>query len=485
MRIFIATFGTETNTFSPLMTGRAAFMGERDWYRSGATTHPTTMANLPLKTWRDLAEADGHEIVESICSFAQPAGPTLRGVYEELRGYIMDDLKAAGPVDMVLLSMHGAMVAVGYDDCEGDVLAHARAITGPDTVIGTVLDLHCHLTPLMMQNANLIITYKEYPHDDIKPRSVELYRLASETAQGTIRPVMAEHDCRMLSIWRTPHQPVRAFVDRMQALEGHDGILSVSFIHGFPWADVPHVGAKLLVIADGDANKAQALADRLGKEVWEMREANSSHYLTPDEGIDAILASTDTRPLVLADVSDNAGGGAASDNTVILRRLIDRNIRDVVIGCFWDPQVVAFCQDAGVGEKLTLRLGGKCGPTSGDPVDLTGTVRAVTDNLLQIGLGGGRSSLGPAVWLDVNGIAIVVVSGRQQTFSPEAFTNLGIELSAMRGVIVKSAQHFYNRFADLASNVLFVSAPGCVQPDMETLKLPRSGRLLWPQDGRL
>lgn len=484
MRIFIATFGTETNTFSPLMTGRAAFMGERDWYRSGGTHHPTTMANLPLKTWRDLAEADGHEVVESICSFAQPAGLTLRGVYEELRGYIMEDLKAAGPVDVVLLSMHGAMVAVGYDDCEGDVLAHARAITGPDTVIGTVLDLHCHLTPLMMENADLIITYKEYPHDDIQPRSVELYRLASEAAAGTISPIMAEHDCRMLSIWRTPNQPVRAFVDRMQALEGHDGILSVSFIHGFPWADVPHVGAKLLVIADGDAKKAQDLADQLGKEVWEMREANSSHYLTPDEGIDAILASIDARPLVLADVSDNAGGGAASDNTVILRRLIDRAVRDVAIGCFWDPQVVTFCRDAGVGETLTLRLGGKCGPTSGDPVDLTGTVRAITDNLLQIGLGGGRSSLGPAVWLDVNGIAIVVVSGRQQTFSPEAFTNLGIELSKMRGVIVKSAQHFYNRFAGLASDVLFISAPGCVQPDMETLKLPRSGRVLWPQADR-
>lgn len=190
MRIFIATFGTETNTFSPLMTGRAAFMGERDWYRSGATHHPTTMANLPLKTWRDLAEADGHEVVESICSFAQPAGLTLRGVYEELRGYIIEDLKAAGPVDVVLLSMHGAMVAVGYDDCEGDVLAHVRTITGPDTVIGTVLDLHCHLTPLMMQNADLIITYKEYPHDDIQPRSVELYRLASEAAMGTISPIM-------------------------------------------------------------------------------------------------------------------------------------------------------------------------------------------------------------------------------------------------------------------------------------------------------
>lgn len=485
MKIFIATFGTETNTFSPLMTGRGAFMGERDWYRSGATDHPTTMANLPLKTWRALAEADGHEIVESICSFAQPAGPTLRGVYEEMRGYIMEDLKEAGFVDMVLLSMHGAMVAVGYDDCEGDVLAHARAITGPDTVIGTVLDLHCHLTPLMMQNADLIITYKEYPHDDIAPRSVELYKLACATAQGEIHPVMAEHDCRMLSIWRTPSAPVRAFVDRMQALEGQDGILSVSFIHGFPWGDVPHVGAKLLVIADGDVGKAQTLADQLGQEVWEMREANAVHYVTPDEGIDAIFANIGSRPLVLADVSDNAGGGAASDNTVILRRLIARGVKDVAIGCFWDPQVVTFCQDAGVGETLTLRLGGKCGPTSDAPVDVIGTVRAVTDNLVQVGLGGGRSSLGPSVWLDVNGIAIVVVSARQQTFSPEAFTNLGIDLAAMRGVVVKSAQHFYNRFVGLASEILFVSAPGCVRPDMESLHLPRAGRPLWPQDGRI
>ncbi|GAA4501066.1 M81 family metallopeptidase [Gluconacetobacter tumulicola] len=480
MKIFIATLGTETNTFSPIMTGRGAFMGERDWFRSGATDHPTTMANLPLKTWRALAEQEGHDIVESVCSFAQPAGPTLRRVYEELRGYVIEDLRAALPVDVILISMHGAMVAVGYDDCEGDMLTHLRAVAGPDTVIGTVLDLHCHLTPAMMAQADLIVTYKEYPHDDIAPRATELYRLAADTARGAIRPVMAAHDCRMLSIWRTPEAPARAFVDRMQALEGRDGILSVSFAHGFPWADVPDVGAKMLVIADGDPSKAQSLATALGEEVWAMRGDNTTRYFTPDEAIDRVLAETGA-PVVLADVSDNAGGGAPSDNTEILRRLIARGVRDVAVGCFWDPMVVALCREVGAGETLPLRLGGKCGPTSGDPLDVVATVQGVTDDLRQVGLGGGTSSLGPAAWLRIDGLDVVVMSRRQQTFSPEAFTNLGIDLAARRGIVVKSAQHFYNRFAGLASQVLFVAAPGCVQPDMRGLDLKRAGRPLWPQ----
>lgn len=481
MRIFIATFGTETNTFSPIMTGRSAFMGDRDWFRNGATDYPTTMASVPLKAWRQLAEAEGHEIVESVCSFAQPAGLTLRGVYEEIRGYIMDDLKAALPVDVVLLSMHGAMVAVGYDDCEGDMLAHARAVVGPEAVVGAVLDLHCHLTKKMRENANLIVLYKEYPHDDIEPRAIELYRLAVDTAEGRIRPVMAEHDCRMLSVWRTPHEPVRSFVDRMQALEGKDGILSVSFAHGFPWADVPDVGAKTLVIADGDADRAADLAARLAQEIWDMREANEASLLSVDEAIERILTAPPGRPLVLADVSDNAGGGAPSDNTVVLRHLLDSGVEGVALGCIWDPMVVSACLEAGAGETLTLRVGGKCGLTSSDPLDVTGVVRGVTDELLQVGLGGGRSSLGAAAWLEVEGVDVVIVSRRQQTFSPEAFTNLGIDLSSKRAVIVKSAQHFYNRFVGVASEVLFVSAPGCVRPDMAELDLPRAGRPLWPQ----
>ncbi|MBO1074601.1 M81 family metallopeptidase [Roseomonas marmotae] len=480
MKIFMATLATETNTFSPIPTGWAGFKEGRVWYRDDGSRHPPTVGNIPLITWRRRGEADGHELVESLCTFAQPAGTTLRHVYEGLRDMMLEDLRRAGPVDAVLLFMHGAMVAHGYDDCEGDTLAHIREIVGPKAKIGIELDLHCHLTELMRTSADVIITFKEYPHTDIAERAEELYTLCTRAAAGEISPVMAYHDCRMVSMWRTPEQPMRDFVARMAALEGKDGILSVSFGHGFPWGDVEEVGAKMLVVADGDMAKAQALATRLGEEVWAMREATATRHDTIDEGIDHALSGSGG-PMVLADVADNAGGGAPSDNTAILRRLVDRGVRGAVIGCFWDPIAVQFCMEAGEGASFLLRVGGKCGPASGDPVDLMVTVRKLDADFSQTGLSGGRANFGPSAWISADGIDIVLVTKRQQTFAPDAFTGLGITLEDKAVVVVKSTQHFHAAFAPVAREIRYVSAPGAIPPEFAEIPFTKRTRPYWPR----
>lgn len=480
MKLFMAALATETNTFSPIPTGRAAFMTGRDWFRDDGSRRPPTMANIPLIEWRTLGEADGHDVAESIATFAQPAGTTLRDVYEELRDLLLADLRAAMPVDVVLLFMHGAMVAHGYDDCEGDTLERVRAIVGPLATIGIELDLHCHLTERMRTHADVIITYKEYPHVDMAERAADLYRLCLRTARGEVRPVMAYHDCRMINMWRTPLQPARGFVDRMQALEGHDGILSVSFGHGFPWGDVEEVGAKMLVIADGDMAKAQALARRLGRELWAMRGETVTHHDTVDEAIDHGLAGGGG-PVVLADVADNAGGGAPSDNTAILRRLVDRGVTGAVIGLFWDPQAVQFCLEAGVGAHFLLRIGGKCGPASGDPVDLMVTVRAAVEEHTQTGLSGGRLSVGPSAWVSADGIDVVLISKRHQTFAPDAFTGLGLTLADKRIVVVKSTQHFHAAFAPVARTIRYVAAPGAIPPDFTAIPYTKRTVPFWPR----
>lgn len=480
MKIFMASLMTETNTFSPIPTGRASFMEGEAWFRNDGSRHAPVMANIPLITWRKMCEAEGHQVAESICAFAQPAGPTLRHVYEELRDLILADLRAAMPVDVVLLFMHGAMVAHAYDDCEGDTLARVREIVGEKAIIGLELDLHCHLTEEMRESANAIITYKEYPHTDIGERAVELHRICTDAAVGKVKPVMAYHDCRMVSMWRTPSPPMRAFVDRMAALENHDGILSVSFGHGFPWGDVEEVGAKMLVIADGDIAKAESLARQLGEEVWRMREATSTRHDSIDEAIDKALAGGG-KPVVLADVADNAGGGAPSDNTAILRRLVERGVTGVATGCYWDPQAVQFCFEADEGATFLLRIGGKCGPASDDPVDVAVTVRKLLRKHGQTGLSGGHVALGPSAWVSANGIDIVLVSERRQTFSPQAFTGLGIELSDKRLVVVKSTQHFHAAFAPIARDIRYVSAGGAIAPEFASIPYTKRTRPFWPR----
>jgi microcystin degradation protein MlrC len=381
--------------------------------------------------------------------------------------------------------MHGAMVADGYDDCEGDTLARVREIVGPGVPVGIELDLHCHLTETMRTAADVIVTYKEYPHTDVADRARELYALCLATRGGAVRPVMAYHDCRMISMWRTPVEPMRGFVARMAALEGKDGILSVSFGHGFPWGDVPEVGAKIVVVADGDEARAAALARSLGEEVWRLREEASTPHDTIDGAIDAALAAPPGRPVVLADVADNAGGGAPSDSTPILRRLVERGVGGVVSGCYWDPVAVAFCREAGPGAAFDLRIGGKCGPASGEPLDLHVTVMAVADGHDQGGLSGGRADLGASAWVRTQvaggAIDLVLNSKRCQVFHPDAFTGLGCELADKRIVVVKSTQHFYAGFAPIAQAVRYVAAPGAIGPDFANIPYTKLTRPYWPR----
>ena len=144
---------------------------------------------------------------------------------------MLDQLRAALPLDGVLLGLHGAMVADGYDDCEGDLIERVRSIVGPSVPIGVELDPHCHMTAKRVKHATVIICFKEFPHTDFVARGEEVVELTLQAARGQIKPVMSLCDCRMIGSFPTTIQPMRAFVDKMSSLEGKDGVLSVSAAH--------------------------------------------------------------------------------------------------------------------------------------------------------------------------------------------------------------------------------------------------------------
>jgi microcystin degradation protein MlrC len=480
MKVFIAGISTETNTFLPFPTGEAGFAASLALGRE-ASRAPDLTFNAPLIEWRRLAEADSHTVVESFFAAAHPSGTTVRAVYERIRDAILADLKAALPVDVVLLNLHGAMVADGYDDCEGDVLEKVRALVGPEAAVGAELDLHCHTTPVMFANATCLIAYKEYPHTDMVPRAAELYRICTAAARGDVRPVTGAYDCRMINMWRTAVEPMKGFVARMQRLEGRDGVLSVSFGHGFAWGDVPDVGARVWVVTDNDQQKAETLAADLGRAIWEMREQTPIASLSVDAAINRALAAP-SGPVVIADMTDNPGGGAPGDNTGILRRLVERGVGDAALGYLWDPLAVELCRSAGQGARFELRIGGKAGRVSGDPIDLDVTVTALVDDLHQTGLGGGRSALGNAAAVRISpGIDVALVSERAQVFAPDGFTRLGIEPSQKLIVVVKSTNHFYAAFAPIAAEILYVAAPSAMPSDFAAIPYRKFNRPYWPR----
>ena len=355
MKTFIACLGTETNTFSPMPTGRETFE-EAIFFRGDATQHPPNTFTLPLHVWRRKTEERQGTVVESLATFAQPAGITIRSVYEGYRDEILADLKAALPVDMVLLSMHGAMTAEGYDDCEGDLLTHVREIVGPDVVVGGELDLHCSITPTMVEKADALVLFKEYPHVDVGERAAELFDICAATLSGDVKPVMEVRELGIINKWRTPKEPMKTVVAEMQAAEKEDGVLSVSFAHGFPWQDVPCTSARMLVVADGDHARAGAVAERFRDRLWDLREEMVEPMLSIGEALDVVEAGPG--PVVLADVADNAGGGAPSDSTFVLAEALERGVSGLLTGYYWDPVAVRFCEEAGEGAQ-------RCGCVSG------------------------------------------------------------------------------------------------------------------------
>ena len=481
MKAFLAGLSQETNTFSPFVAGYRGF-AERYLVRGGEHGgKPSAVAVSPI-IWRRRAVERGWAVAESLCATAQPCGITLRTVYESFRDEILDDLTGAMPVDMVLLRLHGAMVADGYDDCEGDLLAEVRAVVGPDVPIGAELDLHCHLTQTMVDNSTAMVTFKEYPHIDFADRAEELFHIIADTAESKVQPRMALYDCNMIGVYPTTAEPMRSFVDHIKGLEGKDGVLSISIGHGFPWGDVPDMGTRILVVTDNRPDHGAALAESLGRQLFEIRDRIQPDYLSIDEALEHARAA-DRGPVVLADGSDNAGGGAPSDSTFILKALLDRGIENAAVACMWDPIAVQLAMEAGEGAQFDLRLGGKMGPMSGDPLDLRVTVTKVVPNAMQSfgqGPDKAQSRLGDAVALHAHGIDVVVNAIRTQVLSPDVFGNLGIDPQQKRILVVKSMQHFYAGFAPIAAEILYVAAPGALVPDFKALPYQKVNRSMWP-----
>jgi microcystin degradation protein MlrC len=349
-------------------------------------------------------------------------------------------------------------------------------VIGPDVPFGAELDLHCHLTEKKVRNTDALVLYKEYPHTDFPERAEDVFEIIKATVEGKVRPVQSLHDCGAVGVFHTTREPMRSFVDHMIALEGDESVLSVSLGHSFPWADVPELGVRSLVVTDNQKAKGDAIAADLCRRINEIYDEAQPPYLTLDAALDQAIALAEGEgqgPIVLADVADNAGGGASNDSTFMLRRVLERGIGDIAFANFWDPIAVQLAISAGEGATFDLRLGGKMGPMSGDPIDLRVTVKKIVRDARQTFGKPPRASkgrMGDAVSLQLeNGVEIGINSLRTQSTNPDALTQIGIDAPNKRFIVVKSMQHFHAGYAPIAKAILYVAAPGTMVPYFEQL----------------
>lgn len=484
MRIFTASLATETNTFSPVPTDMNAF---RAAFYAAPGEHPDTptLCSSVVPILRRRAREEGFTTIEGTSCWAEPAGLIQQRTYETLRDQILNELRAALPVDAVVLGLHGAMVAQGYDDPEGDLLSRVRGIVGPDVLIAAEFDPHSHLTDLRVANLDILAAFLEFPHTDFEQRGEHVVDLALQALRGQIKPLISTFDCRMITIYPTSREPMRSYVDRLKALEGTNGILSISVIHGFMAGDVPDMGTRIVVVTDGDKVKGDALAEALGHELYGLRKSTAMPMFDTESGLDravAIRSAQPGLPVTIADVWDNPGGGVAGDATHILRRMMERGFDNFAVATIWDPIAVSFCHAAGDGAELSLRIGGKSGPDGGEPIDLRVTVVKVFEAGWQ-SFRNSRVTLGNAAVIRPLGteIDIVLIASRTQTYEPDIFANQGIDFRTKSFLLIKSTNHFYAGFAPISSEIVYIAAPTSYPTDPATTLYRKASLELWPR----
>lgn len=484
--IVIAEFKHETNRFNPKPTDKAAFKSRNYVLGDDIFTHFAGVKNeigAFLDTFRDLPE---FRLIPACALNAMPAGPVTMDVYEEVEASVLGALRRTEKVDGVLLSLHGAMVLSEDEDGEGRLLSAVRKEVGPSVPIVVSLDLHCNMTRKMVENADAFFVFDSYPHVDMYETGLRAAECMKDTLLGKIRPVMRVKQLDMLLTGMpTAYEPMATFVGKMKAMREKPGILNVNICHGFFHSDIYEMGVAVVAVSDGDPDLAQDTADKLADAIWTARRELKRKLYTIDEAIDRILAS-DAKPFVIADVADNPGGGGTSDTTHILRRLLERGVENVAFAIMYDPESVEAAERAGVGNTVSLRLGGKLDPeTSGGPVECTAYVKAITDgkyrnrDAMSRGL---LNDMGKTAVLVVDGVEVITVSNRLQPWDLEVFRASGIQPQDKKALVVKSSIHYKASYSTVAHEMLDVEAPGLVPRSPEKLPYRYVRKPIFPLD---
>ena len=488
MRIAIGGLSHETNTFCAALTEVNEFK-DREWTHGEALAARHRGVRDYLGGMLASAEERGIEVVPTFATRATPSGTISRRAYDEMRGELLAGLEGAGRIDGICLALHGAGVADGVDDIEGDILERVRALAGPAVPIVVTLDLHGNLTDAMARYATALLGVNEYPHVDSYERGVEAIALAADAAAGRVRPAMRLVRLPMLvPTTATSQSPVREINARCRDWEGRPGVIDCTFFHGFAHTDAPVVAAAVVAIADGRAELAQEAAADAARYAWGLREAFLKSAPPPAEAIRRALAS-DGRPVVINETSDNPGGGAPGDGTHLLRALLDANAAESCFGFVWDAETAAQAHAAGAGATIRVRLGGRTDTMHGAPIECDAYVKCLTDGRLiqQSPMGrGARVDLGRMARLVIpvkgGGVDVLVSSVRSQTLDPEVFLLHGIDVTRCRIVALKSSQHFRAGFEPVAARIITADSPGLTTLDLTTFPYRRLTRPVWPLD---
>ena len=490
MRILTAMMKHETNTFSPVPTNLARFEA---WglHRGDEVVAAYTGTNMPIAAYIDLAREQGAEIVSPVAAEAMPGGLVEKETCETLCDWILHPLDEGG-IDAVFLDLHGAMTAGHEPDGEGALLKRMRAIA-PGIPICVTFDMHTNLTADIVDNCDVLIGYKSYPHTDMYDVGHQIGRVMWDKLLGKTNPVMAWSQVPVLAQtlrMGTADEPMKSLQDLTRSQEAA-GILAATVFGGFPMADVEHAGVSVVAIADGDTTAAQDCCNRLYNACWASHEELIYRHRPLGEAIETARRKNKA-PVILLDHADNVGSGGTADVMTIIAEVLKAGLDDVAVAAVYDPQAAAAMHAAGTGAEITLELGGKTDMPqlglTGKPLTLAGTVlnlangRWVVKGPMYTGV---TVDTGPTAVLAVGGMKIVVTSIHHEPWDAGILSENGIDPMTCKYILLKSRIHYRAGFQPIQPDLtahFTLDGEGVTTSDNSAITYTKLRRPIYPLD---
>ena len=486
-RFVIAMMKHETNTFSPVPTPPERFGAHGPAFGAAARME-FQGTNTPLAAYLDLANKAGAEIVTPVAADALPSGPVSAEAYEMITGAILKSIEAG--CDACFLDLHGAMVTETNDDGEGVLLERIRTCA-PGLPIAVALDLHTNLTARMVENCTAMVGYKTYPHVDMYEAGEHAGKILIRALDGECDPVMAWDNRPLMPhtlCMGTDSGPLAELVERCRKEEAA-GLPAATVFGGFPIADIENAGLSCVVVADADRAAAEKLRDALLDEAWAMR-AEFVYRSPPLEQSVGEAKALKKGPILLIDHADNCASGGTQDTTAVLAEIIRQELDDVAVFAICDPAAVARMIEAGVGNEVTLSLGGKIDMPAigrtGEPLEVSGRVRHISDGEFIVRgpmYTGVRAAMGRSAVLDTGKVEIVVIERNHEPWDLGCFRSVGIEPTHKRYLMLKSRIHYRAGFAPIAKHIVECAGVGVTSSDVSLFDFKKLRRPIYPLDG--
>ena len=482
MRLALLGMTHETNTFSRVPASFDRF----EIYRGDEIVSQYAESHTTNAGFLEAASRFEVDVVPLTFANTGPIGTITRDAFDRIVGELLDQLRDNGPWDGVLLSLHGAAVSEEHPDADGEITARVRELVGPDVPVGMTLDLHANVTPKMIDNTTVATFYRSNPHLDPRPRALECAELIIRTIRGEIRPVQAlEMPPVVINIVKqfTGEEPMSSVIRDCEDAIQRPEILTASVAEGYPYSDVEEMGMAFLAVADGNESAARDAARWMARRAWDMREQFVVDTPSADEALQMAVAE-ESGPVVLMDVGDNIGGGSSADSTIILEAAKRLGVRDF-LQSLYDPEAVSACVESGIGSRVTLAVGGKTDDMHGSPVEVTGTVRVITDGLYEDPNpthGGFRYfDGGTSVVLETSDEhTILLTSKRSGNTTREQMYSAGIVPERYKVVVAKGVVSPRPAYEPIASRIILVNTPGVTTSDLSFFEYRRRRIPLYP-----